>query len=66
MLIGWGFSALAVKALETRTQRFPLVIEPSTFATAILVVLIAAGISALVVRRRLDHLDLVEVLKARE
>lgn len=66
MLIGWSFSALAVKALETRTQRFPLIVEPSTFAAAVLVVLLAAGISALVVRRRLDHLDLVEVLKARE
>jgi putative ABC transport system permease protein len=66
MLVGYGFAALAVEALQTRTQRFPLVVEPHTFATAVVVVLIAAAISALVVRRRLDHLDLVEVLKSRE
>ncbi len=66
MVIGHGFAALAVRALETRTQRFPLVIEPATFAYAAIVVLVAAILSALVVRRRLDHLDLVEVLKSRE
>lgn len=66
LVVGWGFAAVAVKALETRTQRFPLVVDPPTFAMAVLVVLIAACVSALVVRRRLDHLDLVEVLKARE
>lgn len=66
MLVGYGFSALAVQALETRTQRFPLIVEPATFASAVLIVLVAAGVSALVVRRRLDHLDLVEVLKAHE
>lgn len=66
MCIGYGFAALAVEALQTRTQRFPLIVEPATFASAALVVLVAAVISALVVRRRLDHLDLVEVLKSRE
>lgn len=66
LLLGYGFAALAVEALETRTQRFPLVVYADTFAYAVSVVLVAALISALVVRRRLDHLDLVAVLKSRE
>jgi putative ABC transport system permease protein len=66
IFIGYGFVALAVEALQTRTQRFPLIVEPHTFAVAVIVVLIAAVISSLVVRRRLDHLDLMEVLKSRE
>ncbi|MCC6465579.1 MAG: hypothetical protein IT463_09600, partial [Planctomycetes bacterium] len=46
--------------------RFPLVITPFSYAFGCAVVLAASVISALLVRRRLDHLDLVEVLKSRE
>jgi len=66
LLLGRGLAAVAVMALETRTQRFPLVIEPSTYGFAVFVVVIASLLSALVVRRRIDRLDLVEVLKSRE
>jgi putative ABC transport system permease protein len=44
----------------------PFGLSAGTMAKAVLVVLFAALISALFVRRRLDRLDLVEVLKARE
>jgi putative ABC transport system permease protein len=43
-----------------------MVIDPSTYASSALVVLVAAAVSGLVVRRKLDHMDLVEVLKTRE
>ena len=46
--------------------RVPLVIELKTFSLAAAVVLISASISGLIVRHKLDHLDLVEVLKTRE
>jgi putative ABC transport system permease protein len=42
------------------------VIEPSTYAVACLVVIIATVLSGLLVRRRIDALDLIEVLKTRE
>jgi len=42
------------------------VLKPAGFALASLVVLAAALLSALVVRRRLDRLDLVQVMKTRE
>lgn len=64
--LGYGLAALAVVALETETQRFPLVVGPATFAFAAAVVVAAAAATALVVRRRVDRLDLVEVLKSRE
>jgi putative ABC transport system permease protein len=63
ILLGHGFSALAVMALATESQRFPLVVNASTYAFAVSTVLIAAGLSALLVRRRLDRLDLLAVLK---
>ena len=45
---------------------FPVVIEPSTYASAALIVLAAGVASALLVRRHIDCLDLVSVLKVRE
>ena len=46
--------------------RVPLIIEPHTYATAALVVIIASILSSLVVRSKLDHLDLIAVLKTKE
>jgi len=46
--------------------RVPLIILPSTYAFSAVVVLIAATVSGLLVRRKLDQMDLVEVLKTRE
>ncbi len=45
---------------------FPVVIEPGTYALAALAVLAAGAASALVVRRRIDRLDLVAALKIRD
>jgi putative ABC transport system permease protein len=46
--------------------RFPLVVERSTYGVATSVVLLASTISGLLVRRSLDHLDLIAVLKSRD
>lgn len=46
--------------------KFPVIIGGKTYAFAIAVVVAAAIVSALLVRRRIDSLDLVEVLKTRE
>ncbi|MFO1492382.1 MAG: FtsX-like permease family protein [Kiritimatiellia bacterium] len=64
--LGYGFAALATWFLATESQRFPLVVAHDTFAFSATVVLLAATLSSLVVRRGLDHLNLVSVLKARE
>jgi putative ABC transport system permease protein len=44
----------------------PVVIEPASYAIAACVVLFAAAGSAFLVRRRIDALDLVSVLKTRD
>lgn len=46
--------------------RIPLVLEPSTYAFAAVVVAASALVSGLIVQRRLQDLDLVAVLKTRE
>jgi putative ABC transport system permease protein len=43
-----------------------MIVEPSTYAFSAVIVLLAATVSGLAVRRKLDHMDLVEVLKTRE
>lgn len=53
-------------SLQSDLFRIPFVIETGTYAQAAAVVIISASVSSLIVRRRLDHLDLVEVLKTRE
>jgi putative ABC transport system permease protein len=52
--------------MSTELFRMPVIVQAGTYAFALLVFAAAAIASALVVRRRLDRLDLVEVLKARE
>jgi putative ABC transport system permease protein len=65
-LIGYGICGLLVWSFESETYRMPLVIGSKSYAFAFVTVVLAALFSALLVRRRIYRLDLVEVLKARE
>jgi putative ABC transport system permease protein len=65
-LVGHALCAYIAEILQSDLFRIPLVIEVKTFALAAAVVLASASISGLIVRHKLDHLDLVEVLKTRE
>jgi putative ABC transport system permease protein len=65
-LLGAGISKALADGSASDLYEIPLVLEPAGFARASLVVLAAALLSALVVRRRLDQLDLVQVMKTRE
>jgi len=46
--------------------RIPVVVYPATYSLAATVVVVSAFLSSLIVRHRLDHLDLVAVLKTKE
>ncbi len=65
-LIGRGLCAYIILELQTDLFRIPLILEPSTYAFAAVVVLVSASVSGLIVRRRLYYLDLVAVLKTKE
>jgi len=66
MALGWGLVHLVVGLLASDQFSFPVVIRPPTYAWAALAVLASAAASALVVRRRIDRLDMVAALKTRE
>jgi len=53
-------------SMQNDLYRVPVVLVPFTYAFAVTVVLISAALSGLVVRRRLDQLDLIAVLKTAE
>lgn len=62
-LLAWMVS---IMAFDTDMFRIPFYLEAATYARAILVVALAALVSGLFVRRKLDHLDLIAVLKTKE
>jgi putative ABC transport system permease protein len=65
-LIGRELCRYIATKLGSDLYRVPLVLDPGTYGFAAAVVLVSACVSGLVVRRRLDRLDLVAVLKTRE
>ncbi len=64
--LGTACAVWLMKLFEAERHRFPTVVHTSTYATAAMVVLAAAIGAGLAIRRRLDALDLVAVLKTRE
>lgn len=66
LLLGHGFVLVTTWGYDTELFRVPAVVHPRTYALAALTVFAAALLSAGVVRRLLDRLDLVAVLKARD
>ncbi|HSB98692.1 MAG TPA: ABC transporter permease [Burkholderiaceae bacterium] len=66
MVLGWGLTHLVVELLKSDQFSFPVMVSARTYAWAAVSV-VAAGLgSALVVRRRIDRLDMVSALKARD
>jgi len=66
MALGYLLTGVVSTAMTGSRMHIPVIVSPPTYAFAIVVFMVSALISALVVRRRIDRLDLIEVLKARE
>jgi putative ABC transport system permease protein len=65
-LLGYSLAAAIVGMIDSEVYRFPLYVSRQAVALACLGIIAAAVFSGLVVRRKLDRLDLVAVLKVRE
>jgi len=65
-VLGYGLALAMTEGFKTELFRVPLVIERSTYAWSALAAAASAIGSAFLVKRRLDSLDLVAVLKSRE
>lgn len=64
--LGLGLAHLSLRLVRTEAFTFPVVIETSTYAVAIVVALIAFTLSATVVYKLTGNLSLADALKARE
>jgi putative ABC transport system permease protein len=63
--LGYGLARGLVGAMSTDMVQIPFHISRRTFAAAAVAVFVAALVSVLLVRRRLDRVDLATALKAR-
>lgn len=63
---GYGLAWVTQKSMNAELMRMPLVVERPTYAIASAIVIVAAIISSLLIRRRVRNLDLVSVMKTRE
>jgi putative ABC transport system permease protein len=66
LAIGALLCAAMVAALSSELFRLPFTVSLRTCSVAIAVLLVSGGISLWLVRRRLDRMDLISVLKTRE
>ncbi|MCB1669904.1 MAG: FtsX-like permease family protein [Gammaproteobacteria bacterium] len=65
-LIGYSLSYAITQGIQTDIYRIPFIAEPRTYILSAILICVAAAASGLAVRRRLDRIELVEVLKTRE
>jgi putative ABC transport system permease protein len=63
--LGYGLSWVIVQRLDTELYRVPLAVSAQTLAIAVLVMVAAAIVSAWVVGRRLERMDVPALLNAR-
>ena len=64
--IGYALTLLISDSFKTELYRVPFWILPDTYGISMVIVLVATLASAYLVRRRIEHLDLIAVLKTRE
>lgn len=65
LAVGYVLSAAVSVSMSGERMHIPVVVEPATYAFAVVVFALAAIASALVVRRGIDQLDLLSVLRAK-
>jgi putative ABC transport system permease protein len=65
-IIGYVLGELIMIGFNNEVYRLSFAVSPATIAWSFLIVIAASVVSGLAVRRRLDRLDLVAVLKTRE
>ncbi len=65
-ILGYSFSAFLSAAFESELYRIPLIVTKTSYAFALGVIAIAAIVSGVIIRRQVNRLDLVAVLKTRE
>ncbi len=64
--MGYGLAALISTAYDSEIFQLPLIVPPSSYVYAFVVITLTAVASGWLIRRQLNRLDLIAVLKTRE
>ncbi|HSN27182.1 MAG TPA: ABC transporter permease, partial [Kofleriaceae bacterium] len=64
LALGTLWAILLIAGFDQESMRFPLHIADRTYVAAAAIALVSGAVSALLVRRKLDRLDLIGVLKS--
>ena len=65
-ILGYWLALAMVSSFSSEIFTMPLVLGPEVFVYSTGVVIAAAALSGFIVRRRIDRLDMIAVLKTRE
>lgn len=65
-LLGTGMAFGLSRAISSDLFRLPFIVHAGTYGYAALIVIVVTAVSGLMVRRQLDRMDLVSVLKSRD
>jgi putative ABC transport system permease protein len=65
-LIGYGLAEMMTALFSSDLFRLPMAPSPATYGWSVVMVLVAAAATSVLVARRVQKLDMVRVLKARE
>lgn len=66
LILGYALSLLSTRLIDTETFMFPIVINPTTYASSLLAILLTLFASGIFLYQKVYHLDLSEALKSRE
>ncbi len=66
LVFGTWLTKFVMATTDLEYFRMPVAISERTYAFALAITALAAAVAAWIVRRRVDHLDLIAVLKTRE
>jgi putative ABC transport system permease protein len=66
LLLGLGLAWLIAFAFKSELYRFPVIVTARTYLWGVVMVIVAGAAAGIAMRRRLNALDLIEVLKTRE
>ena len=66
LLLGLGLAGLIALAFKSELYRFPVIVTARTYLWGIVMVIVAGIAAGIAMRRRLNALNLIEVLKTRE
>lgn len=64
LALGTLWAVMLIAGFDQESMRFPLFIADRTYVAASIIALVSGAVSALLVRRKLDRLDLIGVLKS--